>query len=151
MQLSQKGIDLIKQFEGFSPQPYLCPAGKMTIGYGHVIRVGEDFPAGGIDVVGAETLLKQDVNRVGDAVSGMVKVGLLQNQFDDICSLAYNIGCKAFEKSTLLRYLNAGKPNLAAGEFMRWVYAGGVIQSGLARRRIAEKSMFSAGNYELLQ
>ena len=38
MNISQKGIELIKKFEGFSNTPYRCPAGKMTIGYGHVIQ-----------------------------------------------------------------------------------------------------------------
>jgi len=149
MEISQAGIDLIKQFEGFSAKPYLCPAGKLTIGYGHVITAKEDFCAGGIDVFAAERLLKQDVSMVGDAVLTMALVALSQNQFDAICSLAYNIGRKAFEKSTLLRYLNANKQGMAANEFMRWVYAGGVIQSGLVRRRQAEKSMFSGDNNEL--
>jgi len=149
MEISQAGIDLIKQFEGFSAKPYLCPAGKLTIGYGHVIVSGESFSKAGIAISYAENLLKQDVGRVGNAVSGMALVALSQNQFDALCSLAYNIGIKAFEKSTLLRYINDGKPELAAGEFLRWVYAGGVVVSGLMRRRLAEKAMFSANNTEL--
>ncbi len=74
MEISQAGIDLIKQFEGFSAKPYLCPAGKLTIGYGHVITAKEDFCVGGIDVFAAERLLKQDVSMVGNAVSTMALV-----------------------------------------------------------------------------
>ena len=40
MKTNTKGLDLIKQFEGFIPKAYLCPAGKLTIGYGHT---GNDF------------------------------------------------------------------------------------------------------------
>ena len=35
MKISQKGLDLIKEFEGCSLKAYKCVAGKWTIGYGH--------------------------------------------------------------------------------------------------------------------
>ena len=35
MNVSQKGIDLIKKFEGCRLEAYRCPAGVWTIGYGH--------------------------------------------------------------------------------------------------------------------
>jgi lysozyme len=38
MKTSQTGIDFIKKYEGFSAKIYLCPAGKPTIGYGHLIK-----------------------------------------------------------------------------------------------------------------
>jgi lysozyme len=43
MKTSQKGIDLIKEFEGYSERVYMCAGGKYTIGYGHTrgVEVGD--------------------------------------------------------------------------------------------------------------
>ena len=142
MQISEKGLELIKQYEGFCPTPYLCPAGKLTIGYGHVIAFGEKFSDGIITKEKAEMLLKQDVSVVEKTLDNLVITQLLQNQFDALVSFIYNVGSKAFEKSTLLRLLNENKLDLATEEFSKWVFAGGVVQKGLIRRRSAEKLMF---------
>ncbi|MCC7260235.1 MAG: hypothetical protein IT567_04310, partial [Alphaproteobacteria bacterium] len=40
------GLAYIRQFEGFRGIPYRDPIGKMTVGYGHLVRKGEYF--GGI-------------------------------------------------------------------------------------------------------
>lgn len=144
MKISALGLEIIKQYEGFSANTYFCPAGKLTIGYGHVIVAGEKFPAGGIDDKIAESLLKQDVAIAQRAINCLVSVQLLQNQFDALVSLVYNVGTKAFEKSKLLRLLNENKPELAADEFSKWIFVGGVVQNGLIRRRAAEKELFCA-------
>ena len=34
--VTDEGLALIKRFEGFEPEIYICPAGWPTIGYGHV-------------------------------------------------------------------------------------------------------------------
>jgi lysozyme len=44
--ITQDGLDLIKRFEGFSETVYICPAGFPTIGYGHVVKVHENFSCG---------------------------------------------------------------------------------------------------------
>lgn len=142
MQISDAGLALIKQFEGFSQIAYYCPAGKLTIGYGHVILPGEQFPESGISESIGEILLKQDVSIAEKAINQLITTALLQNQFDALVSFVYNIGSKAFEKSTLLRLINENKLPLAAVEFARWVYVGKKIQAGLVRRRAAEKLMF---------
>lgn len=142
MQISEKGLELIKQYEGFSATIYLCPAGKLTIGYGHVIASGDKFSGRAITKEKAEILLKQDVSTVEKTLADLIISQLLQNQFDALVSFVYNVGSKAFEKSTLLRLLNKNKLDLAAEEFSRWIFAGGVAQKGLIRRRSAEKLMF---------
>jgi lysozyme len=141
MRLSPEGLELLKRFEGFSPCPYICPAGKATIGYGHVIRLGEIFPQI-ITEQQAEILLLQDVSMAEQGVERALAVRIEQARFDALACLAYNIGVHAFEKSTLLRLVNAGKPEQAALEFDRWVYAGGKKSAGLARRRAEEKALF---------
>ncbi|MEK6746514.1 MAG: lysozyme [Pseudomonadota bacterium] len=142
MQTSENGLELIKQFEGFSGVPYYCPAWKLTIGYGHVILSGENFPKAGILKIEATNLLKQDVSMAEKAINRLVKIPLLQNQFDALVSFAYNIGAQRFENSTLLRFLNDNRMELVAKEFSRWVFAGGIMQKGLVKRRKAEKKLF---------
>lgn len=142
MEISGIGLELIKKFEGFSSKPYRCPAGKLTIGYGHAIIFSDQFPEGGITQSMAEDMLKQDVSVAENSINRLVAGQLLQRQFDALCSFVYNIGAKAFEKSSLLRLLNQGHPELAAAEFARWIYTGGIVQNGLIRRREAEKSLF---------
>lgn len=142
MKTSERGLSLIRKYEGFSCVPYRCPAGTLTIGYGHAIVTGEEFPASGISQKIAENILKQDVSVAEEAIVKFVTAGLSQNQFDALTSFIYNIGSKAFEKSTLLRLLNEGKPEDAAAEFPKWIYAGKVAQTGLIRRRAAEKQLF---------
>ena len=142
MQISEQGLALIKQFEGFSATAYLCPAGKATIGYGHVIGAGEQFPGEEISREAAETLLKQDISYAELAISRLVQINLSQCQLDALLSFIFNVGSKAFEKSTLLQFLNQNQLEKAANEFLKWVYAGGRKIEGLARRRATERDFF---------
>lgn len=142
--MSEPGLALLRQFEGFSPAAYICPAGKRTIGYGHVIMAGEEFPETGISENQANLLLKHDVNKAEQAICRLVTVSLKQCQFDALVCFAYNVGNQAFENSTLLRLLNAGNLGAAAGQFSRWAYAGGRKIPGLAARRAAETALFTA-------
>ncbi|MFN9323651.1 MAG: lysozyme [Holosporales bacterium] len=58
------GLALIKQFEGFSPTVYICPAGYPTIGYGHVVKLQErERFASGITPEQARSTLRRKVNR----------------------------------------------------------------------------------------
>ena len=142
MEISQKGIDLIKKFEGCRLTSYRCPAGILTVGYGHT---GSDVHAGmTISQNDADRLLKMDLIVHSNNVNKLVKVALNQNQFDALVSFEYNVGYGALANSTLLRLLNAGDYKGAAGQFGRWVYAGGKILQGLVNRRKAETLLFIA-------
>ena len=138
--ISQKGTDLIKIFEGFSPKEYLCPAGKRTIGYGHLIREEERFNI--IAEQEAEKILRNDVSYAASAVRRNVKVDLTQGQYDALCSFVYNLGEGNLRKSTLLKKLNSRDYNGASHEFGRWVYGNGKKLKGLENRREAETKMF---------
>lgn len=139
MKISQRGLDLIKQFEGLKLTAYLCPAGVPTIGYGTTkgVRMGQTITA-----AEAERMLAQDVEKFAKGVREAVKVPLEQHEFDALVSLAYNIGLGAFRTSTLLRLLNAGDKEAAAKQFDRWNKAGGKPLAGLTRRRAAERKLF---------
>ena len=140
MEISQKGIDLIKRFEGCRLTSYKCPAGILTVGYGHT---GSDVHAGmTITQNEADNLLKMDLIVHVNNVNKLVKVPLNQNQFDALVSFEYNVGYGALANSTLLRLLNSGDYKGAGGQFGRWVYAGGKILQGLVNRRKAETLLF---------
>ena len=144
MKISKNGIAIIIQFEGFSAEAYFCPAGKKTIGYGHVILSGETFDNDKISLGEAHELLAKDIEWVEEAIHESVNVELTQNQYDALCSFIYNVGANAFEKSTLLRLLNSSDYNSAAGQFNRWIYSNGRKLAGLASRRQAESALFSS-------
>ena len=140
MQISNGGLGFIKAFEDFSAKPYLCPAGVLTIGYGHAILPDEKFTE--ITEPEALELLKKDCAKFTSAINKLVKVGLNPNQFDALVSFIFNIGIGAFTQSTLLKLLNKGDYCGAANEFTRWNTIKGVSSNGLTTRRQLEKCLF---------
>ena len=146
MKISNNGLSLIKQFEGFSSSPYLCPAGVPTIGYGSTYYEDgtkvtlKDKP---ITEERATQLLEFIANKTfSENINKVVKVPLNQNQFDALVSFAYNIGNKNFNWSTLLKKLNLSDYEGASLEFGRWNQANGKILNGLVSRRQKEKELF---------
>lgn len=168
--ITQAGREMIKGFEGIMDgdpstvnlDPYLCPSGVWTIGWGHSITYKNGrqirglnnkakayalFPDG-ITMEQAEELLSQDLVIYEDAVERLVKVDLNENQFAALVSFCFNIGATAFNTSTLLKKLNAGDYNGAAAELPKWVKGfspkTGKKEAlpGLVKRREAERLMF---------
>ena len=144
MQTSEKGIALIKEFEGCKLTAYQDSVGVWTIGYGWTQPVdGKPIRAGmTIKQETAERLLKTGLVSYESDVSRLVKVGLTQGQFDALVSFTSNLGARSLSTSTLLRKLNAGDYAGAADEFLRWNKAGGKVMNGLTRRREAERALF---------
>lgn len=136
------GLALIRSAESFSPTVYICPAGKQTIGYGHVIRDNNLLYAR-LSREQAEALLVEDLAPV-EIYLGAVLPDLTQNQFDALASFCFNVGLGAFEKSTLFSRLKAGDMVGAAGQFDLWVHGGGRVLPGLVKRRAAERDLFLA-------
>lgn len=144
MRISDKGIALIKEFEGCRLTAYQDSVGVWTIGYGWANPVdGKPVKRGmTIDQATAERLLKTGLVSYESDVSKLVKVNLTQGQFDALVSFTYNLGARSLSTSTLLRKLNAGDIKGAADEFLRWNKAGGKVLNGLTRRREAERALF---------
>lgn len=110
MKINKKGIDLIKHFEGFREEAYLCPAKVWTIGYGTIRYCNGDKIKEGdrVSKEEAEALLKNDLSWAEATVNKKVKVKINQNMFDALTSFVYNLGSSIFRESncTLLRGLN---------------------------------------------
>lgn len=138
MKISQAGLDLIKAYEGYSAKAYVCPAGYLTIGYGHLLK---DLSVVSVTKSQAEILLRNDVATAERSVNRLIKVPLRQNQFDALVSFVYNLGGGALQSSTLRLRINRGDSN-ASEEFHRWVYASGQKLKGLVKRRGAEAALF---------
>lgn len=151
MKTSQKGIDLIKRFEGVILHSYVCPKGVLTIGWGHT---GSDVKQGMVITEGeAEELLKQDLKKFASKITYSLEqdnIKVNQNQFDALCSFAFNLGFSAFIFSTLYKKLKAGDYTGAADEFPKWVYITKNVDGekvkirlkGLETRRKAERELF---------
>lgn len=143
--ITQKGLELIKQFEGFSSVIYKDSAGLPTIGYGHLIKENEKaLFKSGITKSKAEELLKADVNTAERAVTRLITVPLNDNQFDALVSFTFNLGAASLQRSTLRAKVNRAEHEQVSLEFLRWVYAGGRKIPGLIRRRQAEAELYLA-------
>ena len=140
--ITQDGIDLIKRFEGFSSTVYICPAGYPTIGYGHLVRLGESYTE--ISETEAEELLRKDVESAERAVLRLVNVPLTDGQFDALVSFSFNLGNGAFQRSTLRRKVNRQAHAEVPEQLMRWVWAGGRKLNGLVSRRSTEAMRYVA-------
>jgi lysozyme len=148
MKLTEKGKQFIKGWEGCRLTAYHDIGGVWSIGWGHT----------GMGVVSgliikqpqADALFDEDVARIEQGVTDLVKVSLTQNQFDALVSFAFNCGLDADDDdkpeglgdSTLLKKLNEGDYFGARYEFGKWCKVKGKIVSGLIRRRKAEAELF---------
>lgn len=146
MQTSQKGVDLIKEFEGLRLKAYLCPARVWTVGFGHTTSAGPPVVQPGMTITKdqAEEILRSDLTKYEAGVLKLVKVPMTQGQFDALVSFAYNCGVGALAKSTLLKRVNAGRFGAVPAELMKWTKAGGRELAGLVRRRRAEAALWRA-------
>jgi len=141
MKTGNKGIELIKHFEGCELEAYKCPAGVWTIGYGHIKGVKEGMT---ITESQAEEMLKSELNEYEGYINNLVTAELNQNQFDAMVSWVYNLGGGNLKASTLLKVLNSGDYDGVPAQMLRWNKAGGKVLEGLTRRRQAEADLFVA-------
>ena len=143
---AQKGIDLIKKYEGFMAKAYLCPAGVPTIGYGNTfypngVKVKMGDPP--ITEARASEILLTVLTKYEDAVNRYAQKPINQNQFDALVSFTYNLGMGNLRTSTLLKKLNINPADASiAAEFLKWTRANGVVLAGLKRRRTEEAQLY---------
>lgn len=142
MKISEEFLEKIKVWEGFRPKPYRCPAGILTVGYGHT---GADVtPEMRLTYAQAEALLRSDLRHFEQEVSRLTaSVTLTQHQFDALVSFAFNCGTGNLKSSTLLKKALANPNDKSiATEFKRWTRASGKVQPGLVRRRDDEAKWY---------
>jgi GH24 family phage-related lysozyme (muramidase) len=145
MKTGERGLKLIKEFEGCKLSAYQCPAGVWTIGIGST-HYGDGTPVTKNRTLpnegAAMALLAATIGQYEKAVNA-TGVELTQNEYDALVCLCYNIGAGNFFKSTLVKMLKAGNDKAEiAKQFLRWDKAGGKPLAGLTRRRNAEAELF---------
>lgn len=144
--ISEKGINLIKTFEGFSSKPYLCPAKIPTIGYGATFYTdGKKVTMKDKAITEEEgvALLKDMLVKFEQYVDSYCVDTINQNQFDALVSFCYNLGPVNLKNSTLIKKvnINPNDPTIET-EFMKWTRGGGKVLPGLVRRREAEAKLY---------
>jgi GH24 family phage-related lysozyme (muramidase) len=150
LNLSDAGVQLIAQFEGFRPNLYNDAAGQCTIGYGTLVHRGcidgsePDEYKRGISRERALQLLKQASDRFARSVDA-IGVPLSQNQFDALVSFTYNLGAGWTKSSGLVTALKQNRYSDVPAEIMKWNKAGGRVLPGLTARRTKEAALFAGG------
>lgn len=140
MKISEQGISLIKDFEGFRGTAYIpVPGDRLTIGYGTTkgVRPGQT-----ISKSEADLLLRKDLVVYEDAVSAALHVPTNPYEFSAMVSLTYNIGIAGFRKSTVLKAHNRGDRQAASRAFSLWNKSSGKVYTGLTRRRADEAKLY---------
>lgn len=145
--ISDNGIKLICDFEGFVPHPYRDQVGYPTIGYGT-----RYYPNGNEVTMGDPIITKEDairflkfeVNKKAiPTIEKYVRVPLNQNQVDSLCSFIYNLGSGALIGGHILVKINTNAPCAdVQTEFKKWVYADHKVLPDLVRRRAKEADLY---------
>lgn len=150
MPICKEAIDLVCLYECGGPVPdlkaYRCPAGVLTIGFGHT---GHDVREGLVcTTVQAHAWLLSDLEAAAVSVDKLITVPLSAHQRGALASFVFNLGPIALRESTLRKKLNAGDYAGAAAEFAKWVKAtvngATVTLPGLVKRRAAEAALFTS-------
>lgn len=145
MEVNKAGKDLIKRFEGCKLKAYKCPAGLWTISWGLTFYPdGTKVKEG--DVITqqqAEDYFNAIVDDFAKKVDALIKSNVSENNFSALVSFAYNVGMGNFQRSTLLRKVNANpKDTTIVAEFSKWVRANDRVLQGLVKRRKAEAKLY---------
>lgn len=137
MKTSQRGINLIKQFEGLRLTAYRCPAGVYTIGYGHTRGVKRGMKITEEEASAFLTADLRNSERSVERYDGIYHWN--QNEFDALVSFTFN--CGAANLRALLRNGRRNRSQIVA-TLPLYRKAGGKVLKGLERRRAAEKALF---------
>jgi len=139
--INNEGFKLLTTFEGCRLIAYDDGGEVWTIGYGHTNGI---HPGMSITQSQAEQFLQEDLGIFESYVEEALQVDVNEDQFSALVCFCFNVGPggEGFGGSTLLRKLNAGDFQGAAGQFPVWNKGGGEPLLGLTRRRLAEQALF---------
>jgi len=153
--MSPAGRDWLAKLEGgCKVKAYRDSAGIPTIGVGQTywltsgarrrVEIGDTLPsiAAGLEMF-AKALREYEA-----AVDAATRDDITQAQFDAFVSLAYNIGSRAFMRSSAVKLFNQSAPIWQVSQAVKlWNQAGGRIDQGLIERRECESDLLLYGCY----
>jgi lysozyme len=152
--ITDDGLKITKDSEGFSSHLYLDAAHYCSIAYGHLVwrrpcngTEPESFRKG-LSIPEGEALLTADMLRAQRAIEQILTTSqeLTDNQFSALCDFVYNVGGDHFRTSTLHSVLEARQFEQIPFQLRQWVWAGGKRYKGLAQRREREIALFFKGS-----
>lgn len=149
--LTDEFVRKVSEFEGFSLRPYRCPAGVLTIGYGHtrsVKKTDRVTSSQALDLLRDDLVeCYYDLRNVYDI--SLWTIGMKQCFIDFV----FNCGIGTLKKSSMHSYLlgfSKLEPSSCAQSLLvissileRYVYAGNKRLFGLVRRRSFEVSLLN--------
>ncbi len=144
MSISERGVDLVMQFESCRVAVYRDPVGLPTAGCGHLVTADDDYQVG-------QKLTEAEIRElfVEDLIPSVTCVNqalnwqrTAQGKFDAMTDLAYNIGCARFRNSTALKCHQRGDDDCATRGIAAYRKAGGRVLPGLVRRRNADIDLY---------
>ena len=139
MRVSQKGIKMIKDFEGCKLAAYKDSVGVWTIGCGNTSHAKAGMK---ITQAQADKFLLEDLVPVERCLNNLGVI-LTQNKFDSLCSWIFNLGVGNFNSSTMKKYIVAKCSDIdVTDQMVKWCNAGGRPLLGLKKRRVAEANMY---------
>lgn len=151
---SENCLAIIRHYEDFRPEAYICPAGRWTYGYGFTLKKdGSPVRKGDqITLEAAEQRLEELVNDVAiNLYIALPRAEFTQRQLDALVSFTFNVGIGKFRGSSIYRVWKSGHsqaPDMT-DLFMRWIYAAGKVQGGLVKRRATEAHLYLTGEVKL--
>ena len=136
--INKSGLNLIKKYEGCRLTSYICPAGVLTIGYGHT---GNDVKKGMvITKKQANELLKKDLVRFKKEVMKYDSIyHWNENEYQALLSFAYNIG--SIHQLTANGTRTKEQISKAIPLYCRG--SNGDKLPGLVKRRMEEQKLFN--------
>ena len=135
MKINEKGLEIIRSFEGCRLSAYRCSAGVLTIGYGHTSGVYEGMK---ITQEEAEDFLINDLRVFEHHVENFNdKYNFSSNEFSALVSFAFNVG----SISGLTANGTRSKATIA-DKIPLYDKCNGKRLEGLRRRREAERTLF---------
>lgn len=141
--IGERGRRIIKESEGLRLDAYICPAGRLTIGYGHTMSA---YHGQRITEAEADALLEQDLAVAETSINNLVVVPMTEAMRDALASWVFNLGGPKLRISTLLRKLNLRQYEGVPEEIKRWTWGrvGGKMEQlpGLIARREKEAELF---------
>lgn len=137
----ETALKLIRRWEGLRLNAYICPAGVVTIGYGHTgeVQMGEVW-----------TKEQAEQYLILDAESAMLSAIQLcpvietnSDRLSAITDFVFNLGAGRLKASTLRKRINDGQYTQVPDELRKWVWGGGKRLPGLVMRRQQEVDLWN--------
>lgn len=122
MEISDPGVEVLREREGCELVAYKDSVGIWTIGVGHTAAAGPPEPCKGMTITQeeADALFDEDLDDYEATVNEVIEAEMTQNQFDAFVSICFNIGQGAFAGATFVERFNLGDVEGCAEAILWW-------------------------------